>query len=83
MADSNRPTSGHFDTTPDAAQKTSFKSLSWLDGLPHDFDGWGPKTSDAEATHEVTHTHSELTWAGEPDERHHVWTFQRSRRRHH
>ena len=30
-------------------------SPSWLDGLPHNFDGWGPKTPDDEAADVVIH----------------------------
>lgn len=64
MADTNRP-----DHSP-----------SWLDGLPHNFDGWGPKTPDAEVAEDTGHTGSDLTWTGDVDDRHHyVWTFQRAR----
>lgn len=83
MADSNRPDLPDNDNLPEAGQRAEFKSASWIDGLPHNFDGWGPKTADAEALEDATETHPELTWAGETDGRHYVWTFQRARPRHH
>jgi len=61
--------------------------VSWLDGLPHDFKGWGPQTPDpdaAEAEGASFKPEETLTWAGEGDaHNHHVWRFDGRRRHHH
>jgi len=61
------------------------KAPSWTEGLPHDFKGWGPQTPDPDAPAKDSvafESDSQLSWAGESDERnHHVWHFD-GRRRH-
>lgn len=62
------------------------KAPSWLDGLPHDFHGWGPQTPDPEEPHDdamlVADDH--LTWKGDLDYRnHYVWRFDGRRHHHH
>jgi hypothetical protein len=79
MADFNRTNLHDNDNPPEAGQRVSGKG-SWIDGLPHNFDGWGPKTPDAESADDVSHGDSDLTWSGDVDRHHYVWTFQRARR---
>jgi hypothetical protein len=84
MADTDRTNSRGDDPQLPADHAVDSQTLSWLDGLPHNFEGWGPKTPDADAPDDTVHADSELTWTGEVDERdHHVWSFQRASRRHH
>jgi hypothetical protein len=57
---------------------------SWLDGLPHDFNGWGPQTPDPDDVHIAGADFvpdTELTWRGDEDRNLHVWRFDG--RRHH
>lgn len=60
---------------------------SWVDGLPHDFKGWGPQTPDPDAPpseHADFTPDESLTWDGEGDaHNHHVWRFDGRRRHHH
>lgn len=60
---------------------------NWTDGLPHNFQGWGPQTPDPDAPATESgayHPESSLTWGGEGDERsHHVWRFDGGRRNSH
>lgn len=65
---------------------------SWTDGLPHNFQGWGPQTPDPDArgpdlrdtSNDAFHPENSLTWAGEGDERNlHVWRFEGRRRHQH
>jgi hypothetical protein len=82
MAEIDRTNARDHDTPE--LEKANRASPSWLDGLPHNFDGWGPKTPDADAPDDMLPADSELTWTGEADDRHHhVWTFRRAGRRHH
>ena len=82
MADTNRPDLRNHDDNTQSGHADH--KVSWLDGLPHNFDGWGPKTPDADVADDPIHNNSELTWAGDTDDRDHiVWNFQRARRHHH
>ncbi len=46
-----------------------------MEGIPHDFKGWGPQTPDpADAVDAV-----DLNWNGHEDLRHIVWRFDRPR----
>lgn len=84
MAEIDRTNSRDHDTTLNPEHAADHRTPSWLDGLPHNFDGWGPKTPDADVVEDMLHADSELTWNGEVDDRdHHVWSFQRAGRRHH
>ena len=84
MADPDRTNSLAHDPKLHAAHIAEQQAPSWLDGLPYNFDGWGPKTPDADAPDNTMHADSELTWTGEVDELdHQVWSFQRAGRRHH
>ena len=60
---------------------------TWTDGLPHNFQGWGPQTPDPDAPATDSgafRPENSLTWAGEGDEHnHHVWHFDGRRRRQH
>ena len=48
---------------------------AWMEGIPHDFKGWGPQTPDpADAVDAV-----DLNWNGHEDLRHIVWRFDRPR----
>lgn len=84
MAEIDRTNSRDPDTPPQtehAADRAAPPSLGWL---PHNFDGWGPKTLDADGSDAMPHADSQLTWNGIVGDRdHHVWTFQRAGRRHH
>ena len=82
MADTNRPDSREHGNPPEAGHRVNSDTPSWLDGLPHNFSGWGPRTPDAESDEIVQPSEDELKWNGEGDHRHYVWTFQRSRHHH-
>jgi hypothetical protein len=60
---------------------------SSLDGLPHDFNGWGPQTPDPDAPRgddRILMPEDALTWQGEADDHtHHVWRFDGRRRHNH
>lgn len=60
---------------------------NWTDGLPHNFQGWGPQTADPDAAAVDTstfHPDNSLTWTGEGHEpNHHVWRFDGRRRHQH
>jgi len=60
---------------------------TWTDGLPHEFEGWGPKTPDPTAStgeRVVFEPPSDLNWAGESESQsHHVWHFDGRRRHNH
>lgn len=84
MTDTDRTNLDDHEPQLQAEHAADFQTPSWLDGLPHNFEGWGPKTPDADAPGDTVHLDSGLTWTGEVDERdHHVWSFQRAGRRHH
>jgi hypothetical protein len=85
MAEPIRPDShDEHDNPPEAGHRANGNTGSWIDGLPHNFSGWGPRTPDPEHPQDVIHTDEELMWNGEGEHRHHyVWNFQRSRHHHH
>jgi hypothetical protein len=61
-------------------------SSSWLDGFPHDFNGWGPKTPDPELPQAdvILLPDDRLSWSGEDHGSNlHVWRFDGRRRSHH
>ncbi len=71
----------HHTPADKAAQKSS-----WLDGLPHDFSGWGPQTPDPEEARagEIFFVpENGLTWRGDEDHNLHVWRFDGRRHHHH
>ncbi len=56
---------------------------TWIDGLPHDFNGWGPQTPDPDHPATPAPVH-DLQWAGESaTHNHHVWRFDGRRHHHH
>jgi hypothetical protein len=68
---------GGFSLTPHPDHEAT-----WMDGLPHDFNGWGPQTPDPDHP-TVPMAATDLQWTGEGStEGHHVWRFE-LRRRHH
>lgn len=70
-------TEGGFSLTPDPEHEAT-----WMDGLPHDFKGWGPQTQDPDDPVVPTPA-MDLHWKDEGGaDRHHVWRFD-MRRRHH
>lgn len=84
MADADRTNSRDHEPQMQADHAADHQTPTWLDGLPHNFEGWGPTTPDADAPDDTVHAASELMWKGEVDERdHNVWNFQRAPRRHH
>lgn len=89
MADKPHPTDfdrpyrleGHSYGAPSLGDS---EAMSWTDGLPHDFKGWGPQTPDPDFPTQSVQTDSSLTWdGGEQDRNHHVWRFDGRRRHHH
>jgi hypothetical protein len=61
---------------------------SWTDGLPHNFQGWGPQTPDPDAPagdSVAFQPDNSLNWVDEGDDHqnHHVWHFDGRRRHHH
>ncbi len=67
---------GKFDLAAPEPSKTS-----WIDGLPHAFTGWGPRTPDPADTKPPG---GELHWQGDYDDHaHHVWRFDLRRHKHH
>lgn len=67
--------SGGFDLNP----QPNTHEAGWTDGLPHDFNGWGPQTPDPDKPSPAV----DLAFTGEANvEHHHVWRFE-MRRRHH
>lgn len=64
---------GGFDLSPQQDDH-----LTWTDGLPHDFNGWGPQTPDPDKPSPAV----DLAFTGEAGDHHHVWRFE-MRRRHH
>jgi hypothetical protein len=60
---------------------------SWVDGLPHDFKGWGPQTPDRDAPDGAPASSQpdlSLTWDGHDESHnHHIWRFDGRRRHHH
>ncbi len=80
MADINR-SDLHDNDNPTASDHRLAGKPSWIDGLSHNFDGWGPKTEDSEGADDTSYADSDLTWTGDADDRlHYVWNFQRARR---
>jgi hypothetical protein len=59
---------------------------SWTDGLPHNFQGWGPQTPDPDAPASEAgafRPDDSLTFSGDShDHNHHVWHFDGRRHRH-
>lgn len=51
---------------------------AWTDGLPHDFNGWGPQTPDPDKPSPAI----DLAFTGEAHDHHHVWRFDMRRRPH-
>lgn len=69
---------GGFDLQPQSEDDRGDDHLSWTDGLPHDFSGWGPQTPDPDKPSPAV----DLAFTGEADDHHHVWRFDMRRRRH-
>jgi hypothetical protein len=70
---------GGFSLTPDP----DAHEATWTDGLPHDFNGWGPRTPDPDHP-ETPSPAYDLQWAGESaTHNHHVWRFDGRRHHHH
>lgn len=83
MADPNRSDSRDHGNPPEAGHRANGNTQSWIDGLPHNFNGWGPRTPDPDHPEEAVQADDHLTWNGEGEHRHHyVWNFQRSRHHH-
>lgn len=52
-----------------------------MEEVRHNFEGWGPKTPDAEDADDTRYADSNLTGTGDADDRlDYVWNFQRAPR---
>lgn len=80
MADSTHSDINDQGNPPQSGGRDENHPPSWLDGLPHNFSGWGPRTPDGEHVDQLLHGEDRLAWNGKGDHgSHYVWRFQRPR----